>query len=103
MAEETRPEDAMGVQNRLRLRPEADRRHPRRLGEADQIGRHSHAHVVSSAHQFAADREIRLDVAATSPAFPDKFHLRASARSASAPITGASWREYSSVGWVSSM
>ena len=65
---------AMRVQDRLRLRSEAHRRDPRRLGEADQVGRDGHAHVVPSAHQFAADREVGLDVAATSPAGQHKFH-----------------------------
>ena len=88
VAEEARPEFAVRVEDGPRFRPEADRRYPGRFGEADQVGRNGHDHVVAAAHQLAADGEVGLDIAATSPAGQYEFHR------GSWPLTSrASWRD----------
>ena len=46
----------------LRIQPVSDRRKPRRLGEANQVGRDGHAHVVPSAQQLTADGDGGLDI-----------------------------------------
>jgi pimeloyl-ACP methyl ester carboxylesterase len=61
-------------QPRPRIQPVGDRRKPSRLGEADLVGRDSHAHIVPSAQQLTADSNAGLDIAARSIACQHEFH-----------------------------
>jgi hypothetical protein len=58
----------------LRIRPATDRRKPRRLHEANQIGWNRHAHFVPSPQQLQTDGGAGLDVTASSIGGQDNFH-----------------------------
>ena len=73
VCEETRPEVAVRVQDGLQIRSVGDRRRPGRLGEADHLGRDGHVHVMPAAHQLAADSDVGLDFAASSPVASTNF------------------------------
>ena len=47
---------------------------PSRLGEANQVGRYGHLHVMPSAQQLTAHNDRWLDIAARSVARQHKFH-----------------------------
>ena len=69
-----RPVVALRVQNGPRIQAVCHRRKPSRLGEADQVGRDGHAHVMASAQELTPDNDGGLDIAATSIACQHKFH-----------------------------
>ena len=68
--------------------PESDPRRPGGLGEANQVRRDGHAHVVPAAQQFGADGGARLGIATTAVT-PAQISLRNMAFQPRAPGSAA--------------